>query len=446
MTKLLNYSQDDLYQLAIDVNKLVKTKGASQSDVEIDIDSGTSVSVRLEKLESVSLNNDKSMTITAYFGKKRGIATTSDFSKSSILSCIEAACDIAKFTGEDKAFGLAESSLFPKKEMELDLFHPYEGTQDEMVKKALKAEKAALIFDEKIKNSEGANFSSSKNLFVQANSNGFVGGFPSSRHTISCSIVAKDHSGMQRDYSYSNARQISDLDSLEGVGESSAKRALMRLQPKPIKTGRYPVIFESRIATSLISSLVSALSGTNQYRKTSFLLNSLNKKITSESLTIHEDPYLKNGNATTYFDGDGVFVKPRVVVDKGYLNGYFLSSYSARRLGMKTTGNAGGPHNLVVDLSNINFETLLKKMKRGLVVTELLGHGLNMVTGDYSRGVAGFWVEDGIITHPVEEITIAGNMKDMLLNISHIANDVYSNGSEYIGSVLIEDMTVAAGG
>ena len=250
---------------------------------------------------------------------------------------------------------------------------------------------------------------------------------------------------MQRDYCYSNARKISDLSPLKEVGESSAKRALMRLMPKQIKTGKYPVIFESRVATSLLSSLVSATSGTNQYRKTSFLLDSLDKKIASESLTIHEDPYLKNGNATTYFDGDGVFVKPRVVVEKGFLKGYFLSSYSARRLNMETTGNAGGAHNLIANPSNLNFDGLLKKMKRGLVVTELLGHGLNMVTGDYSRGVAGFWVEEGTIIHPVEEITIAGNMKDMLLNISDVGNDTYTNGSEYMGSVLITDMTIAAG-
>ena len=334
---------------------------------------------------------------------------------------------------------------FQKKKIELDLYYPFEESQDEMINYALETEKAALAFDKKIDNSEGANFSSSKNLFVQANSNGFLGGFPSSRHTISCSVIARDSSGMQRDYSYSNARKISDLSPLKEVGESSAKRALMRLMPKQIKTGKYPVIFESRVATSLLSSLVSATSGTNQYRKTSFLLDSLDKKIASESLTVHEDPYLKNGNASTYFDGDGVFVKPRVVVEKGFLKGYFLSSYSARRLNMETTGNAGGAHNLIANSSNLNFDGLLKKMKKGLVVTELLGHGLNMVTGDYSRGVAGFWVEEGTIIHPVEEITIAGNMKDMLLNISDVGNDTYTNGSEYMGSVLITDMTIAAG-
>ncbi|MBT3826400.1 MAG: metalloprotease PmbA [Nitrosomonadales bacterium] len=445
MIKILNYAQADLYELAESVNKQARAKGASESDVEIDIDSGTSVSVRMKKLESVSLNNDKSLSITVYFGKKRGVATTSDFSKDAITSCIEAACDIAKFTGEDKAFGLASSALFPKKKIELDLYHPFEESQDSMITKALTAEKAALGFDKRVSNSEGANFSTSNNLFVQANSNGFIGGFPSSRHIISCSVIAKDNSGMQRDYSYSNARKISNLKALKEVGEDSAKRALMRLMPKPIKTGRYPVIFESRVATSLLSSIVSASSGTNQYRKTSFLLNSLNKKIASESLTVHEDPYLKHGNATTYFDGDGVHVKPRIVIDKGYLKGYFLSSYSARRLKMETTGNAGGAHNLIVNSSSFTFERLLKKMGRGLVVTELLGQGLNMVTGDYSRGVAGFWVENGAIVHPVEEITIAGNMKDMLLNISNIGNDTYINSSQYIGSVLIDDMTIASG-
>ena len=445
MIKILNYSQDDLYDLARYVNKQAKAKGASESEVEIDVDSGTSVSVRLKELESVTLNNDKSLSITVYFGKKRGIATTSDFSKEAIESCLAAACDIAKFTGEDKAFGLASSKLYPKKDIELDLYHPFEDSQDAMIAKVLVVEKTALSFDKRISNSEGANFSTSNNLFVQANSNGFIGGFPSSRHTISCSVIAKDSSGMQRDYSYSNSRKISNLQSLEEIGETSAQRALNRLMPKPIKTGRYPVIFESQVATSLVSSIVSASSGSNQYRKTSFLLNSLDKKIASENLTINEDPYLKHGNATTYFDGEGVYVKPRVVVDKGFLKGYFLSSYSARRLKMQTTGNAGGAHNLIASSSSHSFKELIKKMGRGLVVTELMGQGLNMVTGDYSRGVAGFWVEEGVIVHAVEEITIAGNMRDMLLNISNIGNDTYKNGSQYIGSVLIDEMTIASG-
>jgi len=445
MIKILNYSQDDLYDLARYVNKQAQAKGASESEVEIDVDSGTSVSVRLKELESVTLNNDKSLSITVYFGKKRGIATTSDFSKEAIESCLAAACDIAKFTGEDKAFGLASSKLYPKKDIELDLYHPFEDSQDAMIAKVLIVEKTALSFDKRISNSEGANFSTSNNLFVQANSNGFIGGFPSSRHTISCSVIAKDSSGMQRDYSYSNSRKISNLQSLEEIGETSAQRALNRLMPKPIKTGRYPVIFESQVATSLVSSIVSASSGSNQYRKTSFLLNSLDKKIASENLTINEDPYLKHGNATTYFDGEGVYVKPRVVVDKGFLKGYFLSSYSARRLKMQTTGNAGGAHNLIASSSSHSFKELIKKMGRGLVVTELMGQGLNMVTGDYSRGVAGFWVEEGVIVHAVEEITIAGNMRDMLLNISNIGNDTYKNGSQYIGSVLIDEMTIASG-
>ena len=445
MIKILNYSQDDLYDLARYVNKQAQAKGASESEVEIDVDSGTSVSVRLKELESVTLNNDKSLSITVYFGKKRGIATTSDFSKEAIESCLAAACDIAKFTGEDKAFGLASSKLYPKKDIELDLYHPFEDSQDAMIAKVLVVEKTALSFDKRISNSEGANFSTSNNLFVQANSNGFIGGFPSSRHTISCSVIAKDSSGMQRDYSYSNSRKISNLQSLEEIGETSAQRALNRLMPKPIKTGRYPVIFESQVATSLVSSIVSASSGSNQYRKTSFLLNSLDKKIASENLTINEDPYLRHGNATTYFDGEGVYVKPRVVVDKGFLKGYFLSSYSARRLKMQTTGNAGGAHNLIASFSSHSFKELIQKMGRGLVVTELMGQGLNMVTGDYSRGVAGFWVEEGVIVHAVEEITIAGNMRDMLLNISNIGNDTYRNGSQYIGSVLIDEMTIASG-
>jgi len=443
-TRILNYTKANLSEIAVEILALAKKKGASDADLDISVGTGTSVSVRMGALETIELNKDKSISITVYFNKLRGSSSTSDFSMDSINSCVEAACDIARYTSEDNAFGLAKPELHAKKFKDLGLHSPWEADQKEMIRLATDCENSALSYSDKIKNSEGSSFNTSESLFVYANSNGFLGGFPSSRHSLSCSVISSDKSGMQRDYSYSSARKFEKLKSTKDVGEDSASRALRRLSPAKIKTGRYPVIFEAPVAPSIISALVSAVSGGNLFRETSFLLNSLGSKVASSILTIKEDPFQLSGNASTSFDDDGVMVQPRVVVDKGCLSGYFLSTYSGKRLGMETTGNAGGAHNLIINSTVENLNKLIAQMDTGLIVTELMGQGLNMVTGDYSRGVAGLWVEKGVIKHAVEEITIAGNMNDMLMGIVGIGGDLYLNGSKYTGSILIESMTVAS--
>tara|TARA_Y100000746_G_scaffold232727_1_gene250969 strand:- start:45334 stop:46716 length:1383 start_codon:yes stop_codon:yes gene_type:complete len=442
--KILNFSQDELYLISNKILDVAKKYGASNSEVEISVGTGKTISTRMGLLENIELNNEKNLTTTVFFGHQQGIASTSDFSNESINSCVEAACQIAKSTAEDKAFGLADPSLFSKKVRDLNIYDPFFDSQDLIIEKVLECEDHALNFDSKITNSEGAQLTTSETLFAYLNSEGFVGCYPSSRSSLSCSVVAKDNLGMQRDYSYSAVRSYNDLKTPILIGQDAAQRALNRLNIRPIKTGKYPVIFESSIASSIISTLVSAISGGNLYREKSFLLNSLDTKIASESLSIVEDPFLEKGHASSNFDAEGVNLKKRTILDNGLLKGYFLSSYSARKLAMQTTGNAGGPHNLIVKPSQKSLEELIQGIDKGLLITELLGHGLNMVTGDYSRGASGFWIESGKIKHAVEEITLASNFKDMLLNIKAVGNDTYQNTSKYTGSILIDPMTVAS--
>jgi PmbA protein len=327
---------------------------------------------------------------------------------------------------------------------DLDLHNAWDISIDQMIDLAKTCETAALDVSQKITNSEGASISSSEGIFIYANSHGFMGGYPTSRHSIGCSVIAEEKSVMQRDYWYSSARHVEDLQSVDSVGQLAGTRTLSRLGAKKIHTCHAPVIFEAPIATGLISSLISAISGGNLYRQSSFLLNSLGEKVASDQLTIEEDPFLLRGDASSMFDDEGVATHSRLLVDQGMINGYLLSSYSARKLGMQSTGNAGGAHNLIVKTGNQNLKDLIRTMHKGLLVTELLGHGLNMVTGDYSRGAAGYWIEDGMIAYPVEEITIAGNMKDMLKQIAAIGNDIYKNGSKHTGSILIETMSIAS--
>jgi len=442
--KILKYSNQSLLDIADFTNDISTKNGATSSEVEISVASGKSISVRLSKLETIELHNDKALTVTVYVGNRRGIASTSDFNLPAIKDCVLAACQIAKYTAEDEAFGLAEAHLYSKTTKDLELHHNFDATEQFLIDTATSCEAYALDFSEKINNSEGAQLNCSESLFTYANSNGFVGGFPSSRYSLSCSVLGGTGSSMQRDSSYSSTTPFDDLKSTQEVGQDAASRTLMRLNPKKIDTGTYPVIFEAPVATSIISSLISAVSGGNLYRENSFLMNSINTQVASSAITIEENPFLLRGNASTYFDDEGVMVNKRKVVDKGVLLGYFLSSYSARRLNMQTTGNAGGSHNLIIKDSGLSFDELVKKMGRGLIVTELLGHGLNMVTGDYSRGAAGLWVENGEVQFAVEEITIASNIKDMLMNIEAVATDTYTNSSKYTGSILIKEMMVGS--
>ena len=437
---------NELKQTTQDVLKLAKTAGASSAETEVSFGTGQNVSVRLGEAENIEYNRDKGVSVTVYFGQQKGHASSSDLSATALKDTVEAACNIAKYTAKDEFCGLADANLMATETPDLDLYHPWNISVEAAIEIAKTCEAAAMDVDRKrITNSEGAGVSNSEGVFAYANSHGFVGGYPSSRHSISCSVIAEDKGAMQRDYWYSNARDMTDMDTAGYVGKLAGERTIRRLGAKTISTGQYPVLFEAPLASGLISSLIGAISGGSLYRKSSFLLDSLGTQIASPLLNIEELPHLKKGLASSPFDSEGVATKPRKLVQNGMLQGYVLGSYSARKLGLQTTGNAGGSHNLIVQSTGQNFAELLKLMGTGLLVTEVLGSGLNMVTGDYSRGAAGFWVQNGVIAYPVEEITIAGNMSDMLKQIIAVGSDVLVQGSKQTGSILIEKMTVAAG-
>jgi PmbA protein len=398
----------------------------------------------MNETENIEYNRDKGVSVTVYFGQQKGNASSSDLSPQALKDTVQAACEIAKFTAQDPFCGLADPSLMATNMPDLELHYPWGVSVEEALEIAKRCEAAAFNVDKnRIINSEGASVSMNEGVFAYANSHGFVGGYPSSRHSISCSVIAEDGDAMQRDYWYSSARDPSDLDSAEHIGKKAGERSVRRLGARNIKTGQYPVLFEANLAGGIISSLVSAISGVNLYRKSSFLLDSLGKQVGASLLNIEELPHLKKGLASSVFDDEGVATESRKLIENGILQGYMLGSYSARKLGMKSTGNAGGSHNLVVQSTHKGAD-LLETMGTGLLVTEVLGHGLNMVTGDYSRGAAGFWVENGVISHPVEEITIASNMKDMLNQIIAVGDDAILPSSKQTGSILLERMTVAA--
>lgn len=439
-----SYSLDEIKQMSEDVLKVAKNLGASAAEAELSLSIGQNVSVRLNEIENIEYNRDKGMSVTVYFGQQKGHASTSDLTPQALKDTVAAACNIAKYTAKDEFCGLADAALMATETPDLDLHHPWNISVDEAIAIAKECEAAALRVDDRITNSEGASVSTGTGFFAYSNSHGFTGGYPSSRHGISCSVIAESNNNMQRDYWYSTARAAEDLQQAKDIGKIAGERTVRRLDAKKIKTCQVPVLFEAPLASGLISSLVSAISGGNLYRKSSFLLDSLDQQIASPILNIYEDPHIKKGLASSPFDNEGVATIARQLVKDGVLQGYVLSSYSARKLGLQTTGNAGGNHNLIVQPGEHDFAGLLKQMGTGLLVTELLGHGMNMVTGDYSRGAAGFWVENGVVMHPVEEITIASNMADMLRMIVGIGRDVLVQGSKQVGSILIERMTVAA--
>ena len=437
---------NSLKQVTQDVLKLAKQAGASSAETGVSYGTGQNVSVRMGAAENIEYNRDKGVSVTVYFGQQKGHASSSDLSAQALKDTVEAACNIAKYTAKDEFCGLADANLMATETPDLDLYHPWHISVEAAIEIAKTCEAAAMDVDRKrITNSEGAGVSNSESVFAYANSHGFVGGYPSSRHSISCSVIAEDNDAMQRDYWYTNARDMTDMESAQYVGKLAGERTVRRLGAQTISTCQVPVLFEAPLASGLISSLIGAVSGGSLYRKSSFLMNSLGTQIASSLLNIEELPHLKKGFASSPFDSEGVATKSRKLVENGVLQGYVLGSYSARKLGMQTTGNAGGSHNLIVRSTGQDFADLLKLMGTGLLVTEVLGHGLNMVTGDYSRGAAGFWVENGVIAYPVEEITIAGNMSNMLKQIVAVGSDVIAQSSKQTGSILIEKMTVASG-
>ena len=438
-----SYSLAQLQEMSADVLRRAKDAGATAAEAEISLGFGQNVSVRMGETETIEYNRDKGVSVTVYFGQQKGHASTSDLSPQAIQDTVSAACNIARYTAKDEFCGLADADLMAKDIPDLDLYHPWALSVDDAISLAKECEASARGVDKRITNSEGASVSTYEGMFAYANSHGFNGGYATSRQGMSCSVIAEEADSMQRDYWYTTARSAKDLDSAAAVGRLAGERTVRRLGSKRIKTAQVPVLFEASLASGLISHLISAISGGNLYRKSTFLLDSLGKQVMSSHITIEEQPHLLKGLASSPFDNEGVATKPRTLIKEGVLNGYMLSSYSARKLGMQSTGNAGGNHNLIVSHGDLDLNGLLKMMGTGLLVTELLGHGINMVTGDYSRGAAGFWVENGVIVHPVEEITIAGNLQTMLKQIVAVGSDVLVQGSKQVGSILIENMTVA---
>lgn len=438
-----SFSQQTLRDLAARVLELARAGGATAAETEVSEGCGQSVSVRKGEVETLEHNRDKSVSLTVYIGQRCGHASTSDFSEDALRRTVDKALAIARYTAEDDCAGLADAELLARDIPDLDLYHPWDLTVDAAIELARACEAAALRVDARISNSEGATVSTQESQFIYANSLGFMAGYPTSRHSISCAVIAEAGGAMQRDYWYDTARAASDLAAADTVGRLAGERTVRRLNARKLGTRQCPVLFEAPVASSLIANFVSAISGGHLYRKSSFLLDSLGTRVFPEFVHIQERPFLPRGLASAPFDHEGVAPRDRDVVKDGVVQGYFLGSYSARKLGMKSTGNAGGNHNLIVFSTGEDLDGLLKKMGSGLLVTELLGHGLNMVTGDYSRGAAGFWVEDGVIAYPVEEITVAGNLKEMFLGIQAIGRDVEMRSSRRVGSILIDRMTVA---
>jgi PmbA protein len=412
---MTNSGLQDAATLAIEYAKL---RGATAADVEVSTSVGQNITVRLDEVETIEHNRDKGLGVTVFLGQQRGNASTTDMSRQAIERTVDAALAIAKYTAADEFAGLPDIEMLAKGPYPaLDLYHPWQPSIDEAVVICREMEAAALAVDKRVDNSEGATLSTYESDFIYANSLGFIGGYATTRHSASVTVIATTESGMQRDYWYSLARAKTDLESAQSIGKRAGQRAVARLNSKRAATGEAPVVFDATVSPSLIGAFVGAVSGSALYRKSSFLLDSVGTQVFSNRISIAEDPFM--------------------------LKGYFLSSYSARKLGLKSTGNAGGNHNLIVNDDGMSLQDLFRQMGRGLYVTETMGHGANNVTGDYSVGAAGFWIEGGEIAYPVEEITIAGNLRDMFKGIVAVGNDALPYGSKRVGSILLDRMAIA---
>ncbi len=441
-----SYPLSTLQQITRDILMHARQGGATACETNVSDGFGQTVTVRQSAVETIEYNRDKGLSVTVYIEQKRGNASTSDFSPQAIIDTVAAALSIARYTADDDCAGLADAELLAQDYPHLDLYYPWMLSVEEAIELAKRCEQAAYAADKRITNSEGATISVSESQFIYANSLGFMGGYPLSRHSMSCAMIAEQGDTKQRDYWYSVARDAADLESAESIGQKAGARSAARLGARKIATCEAPVLFEAPIASGLIGHFASAISGGSLYRKSSFLLDSIGQQVFAPDIQIRELPHIHKGLASSAFDDDGVTTIERNVVENGIVQGYFLSSYSARKLGLRTTGNAGGTHNLIMhNAAPMDFDALLKKMGKGLLVTELLGHGVNAVTGDYSRGASGYWVENGEVAYPVEEITIAGNLQEIFQGILAIGNDVVVHGSKQCGSVLIDHMTVAGG-
>jgi len=428
------------------VNELLSEagkQGASAAEAGVSSDSGLSVNVRMGEVETIEHTRDQGLGLTVYFGHQKGSASTSDFSTDAIRDTVRAACNIARHTSGDKCAGLADPERMAMEIPDLDLYHPWDLDVSQAIELSLECETAARDLDPRITNSEGATLNSHEGLHVYGNSHGFVGGYPSSRHSLSCAVVGQEGDSMQRDYWYTSARKPEELETATDVGRKAGERTLARLGARRLSTRKAPVIFQSEMAVGLVRSFIGAISGSALYRRSSFLLDQLGQQVFPAFVRIHENPLLPGGLASAPFDSEGIATAAKDFVADGVIKSYALGSYSARKLGMDSTGNAGGVRNLAIVPGDMDLKAMLHSMDRGLLVTEMMGSGLNMVTGDYSRGAAGFWVEKGEIQYPVEEITIAGNLKQMFAGLQAVGNDEERRGSTRSGSWLVEPMTIA---
>ena len=440
---LFNHTAAELTDLCGRTLELAAALGATAAEADFSESVGQEAGVRLGEIEQIEFQQDKSLDITVYVGKRKGRASTADFSEQALRDTVKAAVDIARYTAEDDCAGLADAELMATYIGELDRYHEWDLDTAAAVALAQECEQAALEADARIENSEGASVHTGHYQYVYGNSHGFMAHQRGTRHSISCSVVAADAQGMERDYWYDASCRHQDMDAPSLIGRTAAERALGRLGSRSLPTGNYPVVFDTTVAGGLIGHLVGALSGGALYRQSSFMADSIGRKILPDFADLREEPHIPRTFGSTYFDSEGVATQPRFVIKNGVVEGYFLSSYSARKLGMQTTGNAGGAHNLHLNHTHASQAELLKEMGSGLLVTELMGQGVNTITGDYSRGAAGFWVENGVIAYPVHEITIAGRLQEMYPNIVGIADDALRRSSNKIGSIWVESMTVA---
>ena len=434
---------DRLETIIHDLLLEAKNQGASSADAGLSVDNGLSVNVRLGDVETIEHHCSQGLGVSVYFGQKKGSASSTDLSAKSIKETVTAACSIARYASEDSCAGLPDQARLATEFTDLDLYHPWDISADDAINLALDCEDTARQYHPDIHNSEGASVDSYAGVRVFGNSLGFLHGYASTRHSISCSVLGERNGDMERDYWYSVTRDRRNLDSTEFIGKKAAERTVQRLGARSLSTRKCPVLYSAEVASSLIGSFLGAISGGSLYRKSSFLLDSLDTKIFPDFMQIYEQPHLLGALGSALYDAEGVTTQANKIIIDGILNTYLLGSYSARKLGKQTTGHAGGVRNLCITAGNLNLEQLLKKMDTGLLVTEMMGQGVNPVTGDYSRGASGFWVEQGIIQYPVHEITIAGKLKDMFQHILAVGNDIDYRGNIRTGSILIEEMAIA---
>ena len=433
----------DIQNIVDDVLKLAQKKGATQAEASMSKVQGIAVSSRMQEVENVEFTNDGGLGISVYVGKRKGSASTADLSKAALTLAVEKAVDIARYTSEDPCTGLADADLMATEFPDLDLYHPQALDTEQAIKTAIEAETAAMEYDERITNSDGASYNANLGMRVYGNTHGINAGYPSSRYSLSCMVIGSQSDDMQRDYAYTVNRNAALLNSAKAVGEEAARATVERLGARKINTANVPIILHKDIASSLFGHYVGAISGGSLYRRSSFLLDSLGKQVFPEWLNIEERPFIKNGLASSSFDNEGVATQDMTIVDSGKLATYLYTTYSARKLNTQSNGHAGGIHNWLVGDTGHSDADLLKEMGTGLLVTELMGQGVNIVTGDYSRGAAGFWVENGQIQYPVHEVTIAGNLRDMFAGIAAIGSEQDQRGSVQTGSILIDKMKIA---